>query len=470
MNSRFDYSIINAIENAIRSVKATPLILGGVAGSGGGAGGPGGGFVGYLPQKRVCYDTSEAAYSGIIGSGSLLDNLNHIRYRIENLETGSGGGTSNFLGLTDTPNTYAGSIGKAVVVNPAGDGLVFSSYVAGSGGSPGYQILSDNATIDWDLSQGNAEVVLDGNRTLANPTNMNPGEHYFLSVIQDAITGGRTLAYGSGYKFPSNVKPTLSTFPGTLDLLTFECDGSYMLNTGAFKNMTNTEVALSYLTNLLLWLDAGTEVYSDNGSTLCSDTDTVYLWKDQSGNANHAVQTNSSNRPEFRTGILNSKPIVRFDGIDNHLQVTAMSAGDNFSVFFVIIPDTTTPIGLFDSTAGATPPVRNYAAGYWNDYAPQIFLDLANTNPVILELVHSADGNMKKTVFYYKDGIYNSDAATGNGATAFEWGDPRIGSINDGSAGWYEGDIAEILIYSETISDANRETVETYLKGKYGIA
>jgi len=49
------------------------------------------------------------------------------------------------------------------------------------------------------------------------------------------------------------------------------------------------------------------------------------------------------------------------------------------------------------------------------------------------------------------------------------WGDLRWGAINEGDA-WYEGHLAEFLIYKETMSGPNRENVEGYLKAKYGIA
>jgi len=45
-------------------------------------GGPPGGFIGYLPQTRVTYDYSELKASGIASSPTLLDNLNHIRYKL----------------------------------------------------------------------------------------------------------------------------------------------------------------------------------------------------------------------------------------------------------------------------------------------------------------------------------------------------------------------------------------------------
>lgn len=88
-------TLFTYFENTKNYLKSRPLNLGGMAGSGGGSGGPPGGYWGYLPQTRVAYDYSEAASSGIPFSGSptLLDNLNHIRYRLEVIEESGGGGT-----------------------------------------------------------------------------------------------------------------------------------------------------------------------------------------------------------------------------------------------------------------------------------------------------------------------------------------------------------------------------------------
>lgn len=61
------------------------LVLGGGGGAGGGSGMPWGGLVGQLCQKYVTYDTTEAAVISAFPqimpiSGSLVDNLNHIRF------------------------------------------------------------------------------------------------------------------------------------------------------------------------------------------------------------------------------------------------------------------------------------------------------------------------------------------------------------------------------------------------------
>jgi len=89
--SRFDLQIFEYFSMFQRQMMAQPLLLGGAPGSGGGYGGRPGGFIGYLPQTRISYDMSEEATLITVTSGqSLLDNLNHIRARLQTLETTSG--------------------------------------------------------------------------------------------------------------------------------------------------------------------------------------------------------------------------------------------------------------------------------------------------------------------------------------------------------------------------------------------
>lgn len=88
----FERELYNRINNVRMNLMARPLVLGGVASISGGSGGPPGGFIGYLPQNRVAYDTAELALISTPISGySLLDNLNHIRYRIDTLENTDSG-------------------------------------------------------------------------------------------------------------------------------------------------------------------------------------------------------------------------------------------------------------------------------------------------------------------------------------------------------------------------------------------
>lgn len=86
--------VVNAIKRVSQgqSSLVTSLNLGGASGPDGGSGLPVGGIYGQLIQSKIAYDSTEAAYQGLTTtSGSLLDNLAHIRYDIDALyEVASG--------------------------------------------------------------------------------------------------------------------------------------------------------------------------------------------------------------------------------------------------------------------------------------------------------------------------------------------------------------------------------------------
>jgi hypothetical protein len=189
--AKYNINFFQYLEAANRNARAMPLNLGGITGSGGGVGAPPGGFIGMLPQSRVAYDIEELAYQGfdqdVEVSGSLLDNLAHIRYRIENLETGAiavydndvlvasgvaildfkgdfvdvveiGGnqaeitisGKKTFTDLDDTPGGYSSQANKHVVVKNDELGLEFIDVVY-SGGTDHKVKVSANDTTEGFL-------------------------------------------------------------------------------------------------------------------------------------------------------------------------------------------------------------------------------------------------------------------------------------------------------------------------------
>ena len=89
------------------------------------------------------------------------------------------------------------------------------TYTAGQRGE--ITTLTDAASISIDLAaSNNFAVVLAGNRTLANPTNVVAGQSGSIFISQDG-TGSRTLAYGSQYDFAGGTAPTLSTTASAVD-------------------------------------------------------------------------------------------------------------------------------------------------------------------------------------------------------------------------------------------------------------
>ncbi len=96
-----------------------------------------------------------------------------------------------------------------------------------SGNARAVVVLTDAATITSDsslLNNGVGTVTLAGNRTLANPTNLQPGQRWQLIIKQDA-TGNRTLAYGNKYLLVGG-SVVLSTAASAIDRVTFTSDGT----------------------------------------------------------------------------------------------------------------------------------------------------------------------------------------------------------------------------------------------------
>ena len=89
-----------------------------------------------------------------------------------------------------------------------------------------YNTLTDGATITPDFNDSNNMIVtLAGNRAMANPSNLKDGASYTVIVKQDA-TGGRTLSFGTAFKWAGGTAPTLSTGANAVDILTFISDGT----------------------------------------------------------------------------------------------------------------------------------------------------------------------------------------------------------------------------------------------------
>jgi len=104
-----------------------------------------------------------------------------------------------------------GAAVQTVAVSPT----VAHTFTAGIRGE--ITTLTDGATITPDMDDSNNfTVTLEGNRTLANPTNLTAGQSGSIFIVQDG-TGSRTLAWGSYWDFAGGTAPTLTTTASAVD-------------------------------------------------------------------------------------------------------------------------------------------------------------------------------------------------------------------------------------------------------------
>lgn len=92
------------------------------------------------------------------------------------------------------------------------------------------QTLTDAESISWNMANGSCGIVtLEGNRALANPTNIQAGRTYTLIVKQDA-TGSRLLTFGNYFRFPGSTEPVLSSTANAVDILQFFAESTSVLH------------------------------------------------------------------------------------------------------------------------------------------------------------------------------------------------------------------------------------------------
>ena len=84
-------------------------------------------------------------------------------------------------------------------------------------------VLTDAATVTPDFSSGIDFIWSIGatGRTLANPTNQKAGQKGVFYLTQGGGGNNLVTTWGSAYKFPGGIKPTLSTASGAVDAVSY---------------------------------------------------------------------------------------------------------------------------------------------------------------------------------------------------------------------------------------------------------
>jgi len=113
---------------------------------------------------------------------------------------------------------------------------VTQSFTKAQRGTVG--VLTSAATITPDFATANNfSLTLGTNATLANPTNLTAGQSGVIVVTQD-VTGSRTLAFGSYWKFAGATVPTLTTTGSAVDVIAYYVESATRITAQALLNIS----------------------------------------------------------------------------------------------------------------------------------------------------------------------------------------------------------------------------------------
>jgi hypothetical protein len=220
------------------------------------------------------------------------------------------------------------------------------------------------------------------------------------------------------------------------------------------------------ISGIQLWLDAA------DSSTITVDTG-VSEWRDKSGVGSKSfVQAIGNDQPATGTETLNGKNVLVFDGSNDSLSISSppMSTSMPLSLFIVQRIVSGTNFGM------------SYTAGTGNNFNVRQASTLGRIEIIatvagsVTIFPTSSVGLNEVVTLIFPSGstnnrIYRSGELVSLGASPQAkptlTGTHYIGRRSDGLYAnlW----VAEILAYSADLSDAERESVESYLGNKWGI-
>jgi len=176
------------------------------------------------------------------------------------------------------------------------------------------------------------------------------------------------------------------------------------------------------------------------------DNDPVGTWPDQSGNSYDLVQAVGGNKPTYKINILNGHPVVRFDGGDWLSREGVWSVANEEYTFFSVIANQSILGG------GAT-------QALWDQESDRTIFCFEATGAVkyhdsVWQGTQAPTADDQLLTFIMKtvnDGSIRRNGAEIEGSlgvvTRRCYNTKTLGANQAGSAWWFNGDIAEAIIY-----------------------
>ncbi len=234
-------------------------------------------------------------------------------------------------------------------------------------------------------------------------------------------------------------------------------------------------------TNNEIWLVAEENVYIDAGSTAGGNDASIQQWTDVSGNDNHAIQITTEQQPSLKTSEVNGFSALRFDGSNDRMLAAGISTSNQLTLFVVVRHN-----GLNHNNDGiihAAPTGNAFSVdgnskvvGMWTQVSDGVVWGRGVESDKTIQSISKVTA-LSTGQFYIISQDYNGSAINQyvNGAiagtasydgTLDSWTDFGLGRQGDETL---NGDIAEIIVYTNSLNTAQRYIIQNYLAAKYDI-
>jgi hypothetical protein len=213
------------------------------------------------------------------------------------------------------------------------------------------------------------------------------------------------------------------------------------------------------ITGMQLWLKADAGVAAD-----------MSTWADQSGNDNNATQANPSQRPTLVTNALNGLPVMHFDAsqqqylqLPNVMASATSPTGEATAGEIFMVVRSTGATGSLGGWGGIYGSYYPYNGNIYDDFGTNVWTSLGQPAQDITQyqLYNISSSSSEWTQRF--NGLVNYDRLVN---TVSFRASPVLGTSNNI---FLSGDIAEIIVYNQVLTQAQRDTVNTYLGSKYNL-
>ncbi|MES2962197.1 MAG: hypothetical protein V4694_07445 [Pseudomonadota bacterium] len=239
------------------------------------------------------------------------------------------------------------------------------------------------------------------------------------------------------------------------------------------------------ISNLVLWYE--TSLDSSFIGDEKTDGSAISTWYDNNPNAatkNNATQTTTANKPLFIANAFNSGiPAVRFDGTNDYLLFDGSGVINSSYTIFVVEQKRSSQSNNY-FIGGTSNNNANLALGYKSDTSTSLghwSNDLDYTNSIFaystpVTRLHTAAFNITPSLSNSGKRYWFNGSGTSNTIKASNTSQTDPLTAYPGSAvgrftvnSYFNGDLAEIIIFNRNLTDAERLAVESYLGKKYNL-